>query len=309
MIGWCGSIIGIIVISIYLGLERLPIDFLLNIIFPIVYIVIQVLGTYVAAGFIINYLLRKKFREIIDGQFSIAPVNHDRIWRISTRGKISFLLAYLISKRSRVLSIIVVVCISVLIFLPTFGALGGDIIRNTTNSYILRGYGTNNYVITTPDLSSVVSELYNPYGDIILNYPFLSDEFSLPTSFITLLSNYSSFEARLLLPGKIKAITSIKVYNGSLVSPGNRTIETFFWGINGNFSLFDYYHIGQISLRDSKFILIGDGIQQSFLHGQILDSLMFYDENNGLKKFEIEGVIVDPFARGNCIYIDINELT
>lgn len=308
IIGWCGSIIGILAISLCLELESLRSNFVVNVLFPSVYIALQLIGTYFVSGFIVNYLLRKKFREIINGQFSIVPVNHNRIWRISTRGKTSFLLAYLITKRSKVLSIIVVVCLSVLIFLPTFGALGGDIIRNTTISYIKRGYGSNNYVITTPDLSPVVKELYNPYRNSKFNFPFIDENNSLPPSFITSLGNYSAFEARILLTGKAKAITSLKVRNGNIVSPGNRTIETFFWGINGKSTLFDYHHSGQMSLIDSKTIHIGDGIQQTFLYGQVIESIVIEDVNNGLKKFKIESVVVDPFALGNCIYININEV-
>ena len=124
LLGWIGGIIGLSGFFILLRFESIDVGYVLNLYFGIIYIIIQIIGTYIAAGFFVNILIRKKFREIIDGQYDVVMVDQKKkikIWGISFNRGVSFRLAYLFNKRSRILSWFLIGGTFMLIFLTTFG--------------------------------------------------------------------------------------------------------------------------------------------------------------------------------------------
>lgn len=310
LVGWIGSIVGLSSFILLLRLETVGAEGVLNIPFSLAYIAGQIIGTYFAAGLIVNLLIRKKFREIIDGQYEVVMVDQNKIWGISMKGKVGFRLAYLFNKRSRILSWVMIGGTFMLIFLTTFGILGGNIINNTTNSYIERGYGNNVYVVTPREISPLLHELYDPYSELQFNSSYLNSNYVIPNSFLNQLSGNCTYEARLLLTGKVKIITEIKTdINGTPLGAGNTTMRTYYWGVDeSTFSLFDYYGT-YITVPRSNNVQIGDGMLQSYLNQERVESLIPKGDNiQEVKRFEIEGVIMDPFARGHCIYMNSTEL-
>ena len=306
VIGLIGGTLGLFSLTLLLQIGTIELESFLPI--GLVYVACQIIGTYFAAGFVVNLLIRKKMREIIEGQYEVVTVNQTRIWRIPTKGRIGFRLAYLFNKRSRVLSWVMIGGTFMLIFLTVFGILGGNIIINTTNSYIERGYGTNFYVITRPELESLLKDLYDPMKEIQFNSPLLTSEYNIPTSFISQLPQNCTYEARLLFPGLARMITDITEINESSgwpIGSGNTTFETYYWGINSStFSIFDYYGI-TFAPPIGLDIYIGDGMIQSYPNDQKIGALIPKgDDINIVERFEIEGVIMDPFARGRCVYMD-----
>ncbi|MFX1285886.1 MAG: hypothetical protein ACFFB5_19750 [Promethearchaeota archaeon] len=306
LVGWIGGIVGLSILTVILRLEAVNIVETLNLSFGFLYIGCQIIGTYFAAGFIVNLLIRKKFSEIIDGQFEVIDVDQDKIWGMSMRGKIGFRLAYLFNKRSKVLSWVMIGGTFMLIFLTTFGVLGGNIINNTTNSYIERGYGTNICVVTPPELEPILRELYDPSNE--LQFSFIDSSYFIPPSFVEKLPENCTFEARLLLKGTIRMITDIKTLpNGTILGGGNKTMETYYWGISeSTFSIFDYYG-AYITPPREKNAQIGDGMLQSYLNQEIVAAFIPKGEFI-TNRFNIEGVIMDPFARGHCVYMDSTKL-
>ncbi|MHA1968804.1 MAG: hypothetical protein ACW964_13490 [Candidatus Hodarchaeales archaeon] len=112
-------------------------------------------------------MIRKKSQEIVDGQFELTPINKKKLWGIiSIKKRTSLSLANLFVKRSRVLSWVVTFGMFILIFLTSFGILGGNIIMTTANSYVNRGYGDDIYVVSSPGLSTMLQNLYDPTEDI-----------------------------------------------------------------------------------------------------------------------------------------------
>lgn len=306
LVGWIGGFVGLSILTVTLRLEAVNIGETLNLSFGLLYIVCQIIGTYFAAGFIVNLLIRKKFSEIIDGQYEVVEVDQDKIWGISMRGRIGFRLAYLFNKRSRILSWVMIGGTFMLIFLTTFGILGGNIINNTTNSYIERGYGTNVCVVTPPELEPLLRELYNPSRE--LQITFLNSSYVVPSSFVEQLPKNCTYEARLLLVGTIRMLTDIKTApNGTILGGGNKTMETYYWGVNeSTFSIFDYYGT-YITPPKSKNAQIGDGMLQSYLNQEVVAAFIPKGEII-TDRFNIEGVIMDPFARGHCVYMDSRKL-
>ncbi|MFW9903301.1 MAG: hypothetical protein ACFFFH_03135 [Candidatus Thorarchaeota archaeon] len=309
LVGLAGGLIGLYSFTFFLRFETIRLESILPL--GLIYIVCQIIGTYFAAGLVVNLLIRKKMREIIDGQYEVVTVDQKKIWRIPTKGRIGFRLAYLFNKRSRILSWVMIGGTFMLIFLTAFGILGGNIIINTTNSYIERGYGADVYVVTRPEIESLVKDLYDPMKGIRFDFSLLTSRYVISTSFFEQLPLNCAYETRLLLPGIARMITDITDVNesGWPHGAGNTTMETYFWGINeSNFSLFDYYGITFGPPMDLN-VHIGDGMIQSYLNEEKVGALIPKGDNiKVVERFEIEGVIMDPFARGRCVYMDSEEL-
>lgn len=308
LIGWLGGILGLLTMGFFLQFETIRLESILPL--GLTYVILQIFGTYFAAGFIINLLIRKRMREIIDGQYDVVSVDQTKIWGISTKGRIGFRLAYLFNRRSRILSWIMIGGTFMLIFLTAFGVLGGNIIINTTNSFIERGYGTNIHVVSRPELEPLLKELFNPEKELQLEFSLLQSRYPISDSFFDRLPENLSYETRLLLPGIVRMITQIRAENGWPIGSGNKTMETYFWGINGSqFSLFEYYGVTFGQVMGSN-VYIGDGMIRSYNTEDKVGALIPKGEKiTDVDRFEIEGVIMDPFARGHCVYMDIEELT
>ncbi|UCG01883.1 MAG: hypothetical protein JSW11_20045 [Candidatus Heimdallarchaeota archaeon] len=307
LIGLIGGILSLFSFNLFLGFDTIVLEEILPL--GLVYIIFQIIGTYFAAGFVVNLLIRKKMREIIDGQYEVVTVNQKKIWGIPTKGRIGFRLAYLFNKRSRILSWVMIGGTFMLIFLTAFGILGGSIIINTTSAYIERGYGTEVYVVTNPEIESLLKELYDPMEELRFDSSLLSSRYSIPAEFLNQLPVNCTFEARLLIPGIARMITEIKTENGTPIGSGDTTIETYYWGIDeSNFSIFDYYGI-TFAPPGGLDIYIGDGMIRSYLNEERVGSIIPKGDNIGIvERFEIAGVIMDPFARGHCVYMDSGEL-
>ncbi len=309
LIGLIGGILGLFGFTLFLKLETIRLESIIPL--GLIYIACQIIGTYFAAGFFVNLLIRKKMREIIDGQYDVVTVNQQKIWRIPTKGRIGFRLAYLFNKRSRILSWVMIGGTFMLIFLTSFGILGGNIIINTTNSYIERGYGTNIYVVTRPEIESLLKELYDPRKELRFDSSLLTSRYGISASFFDQLPPNCTYETRLLLPGIARMIIEITkiTENGTPIGGGDTTMETYYWGIDeSSFSLFDYYGI-TFAPPMGLNVHLGDGMIQSYLNEEKTGALIPKGDNiEVVERFEIEGVIMDPFARGRCVYMDSEEL-
>ncbi len=311
IIGWVLGIIGLSGFNLLFGFHQDPFESL-NFVFGFLYITGLIIGTYFIAGFIVNILIRKKSQEIVNGQFDLTPINTNKLWGFfQLKQRASLRLANLFVKRSRVLSWVVTFGMFMLIFLTSFGILGGNIIMITANSYVDRGYGDNIFVITSPELSIMLQDLYNPSKEIIFDDTYLAEEYSLDSSFLSQLSAFSTaYEARLLLLGDVKLIPGIDL-DPSLInrSTGWVTKQAYYWGIDTS-SLFDYYTIGNFSIPNEDSVYIGDGIPQYALTGQKAHAIIpFYDETDEVQKLEIKGVVLDPFALGNCIFVNLAKMS
>ena len=304
-IGWIMGIIGLSIFSTILGIKSDPFE-TLNIIFGILYIFVLICGTYFVSGFIVNLLIRKKSEEIVNGQYEVIEVNSTKMWGIfPIRKKPGLRLAYLFSKRSRILSWVVTFGMFMLILLSSFGILGGNIIMTTTNSYIDRGYGDNIYVISSSELSPLLQDLYNPATGLVFDDTYLNENFTIPSSFLSQLPTDSTHESRLLLLSKVKLVPRV-VFDPELanVSTGWDIKQAYYWGLDTPL-LFNYYGLGNFSIPNDDSVNIGDGIPQYALYGQKARSIMpFYGETDEPHRLNIDGVFMDPFAQGNCVYMN-----
>ncbi|MFX0211855.1 MAG: hypothetical protein ACFFDT_38120, partial [Candidatus Hodarchaeota archaeon] len=279
LVGLIGGLIGLYSFIFFLRFETVRPESILPL--GLIYIVCQIIGTYFAAGFVVNLLIRKKMREIIDGQYEVINVDQKKIWRIPMKGRIGFRLAYLFNKRSRILSWVMIGGTFMLIFLTAFGILGGNIIINTTNSYIELGYGTDVYVVTKPEIEALVKDLYDPMKRIRFDFSLLTSRHVISTSFIEQLPLNCTYETRLLLPGIARMITDITEVNesGWPHGAGNTTVEAYYWGIDeSNFSIFDYYGI-TFAPPGGLDVYIGDGMIRSYLNEEKASSIIPKGDN------------------------------
>ncbi|MFX1517053.1 MAG: hypothetical protein ACFFC6_12195 [Promethearchaeota archaeon] len=307
VVGLIGGTLGLFSFNLFLRVGTIRLESFLTI--GLVYIACQIIGTYFAAGFIVNLLIRKKMREIIEGQYDVAAINQTKIWRISTKGRVSFRLAYLFNKRSRVLSWVMIGGTFMLIFLTVFGILGGNVITNTTNSYIERGYGTNIYVITRPELKSLLKDLYDPMKELRYDSSLLASGYIIPNSFLDQFPLNCTYEFRFLFPGEVRMIADIRTENGWPLGSGKTTMETYFWGINSStFPLFDYYGVTFAPPGGLDAVFIGDGMVQSYSAEEKFGALILRDHTDNVTRFNIDGVLMDPFACGHCVYMDSEKL-
>jgi hypothetical protein len=309
ILGWIAGIFGLSVFSFLLGSSSNPFE-TLNLIFGLLYILGLIFGTYFVAGFIVNVIIRKKSQEIIDGQYEVMQIDSTKLWGfIPIKRNSGLRLAYLFTKRSRILSWVVTFGMFILILVTSFGILGGNIIMTTTNSYIDRGYGENIYVISTPEISSLLQNLYDPTHDLIFDGTYLTEDYAIPSSFLSQLPTSSNYETRLLLLSYVKLVPRV-IFDPDQanVSTGWAVKQAYYWGLSTS-PLFNYYGLGNFSVPNADFVHIGDGIPQYALYGQKAHAIMpFYGETDEVYRLEIDGVFMDPFARGNCVYMSSREM-
>jgi hypothetical protein len=312
ILGWIINLCSQVIFQITLGIPLISLEGLLLPLHDINYVVLQLLGVYLIAGLIINYIIRQNFREIIEGQYSSELRSTDKIWGFPVVKRVTFWIGYLVSKRFRVLSSLMLIGTFMLVFLISFAAFGGNIIHTTTSSYIVRGFGSDVLVVTPSEISTLVEDLFDPSTQIkLFDSPLLSEKYLLSASFLDSLPNSSKFETRLLLGGDIDILLPIETIfdpslNASYPVSGKVTGKSFFWGIDNNsFSIFNYFNITDIPIPINNLIHIGDGL---FNGTEPSAQSVVFKNVSRLNRYEISGVFIDPFSRGDCLYIDIEEL-
>ncbi|MFW9779397.1 MAG: hypothetical protein ACFFE8_11135 [Candidatus Heimdallarchaeota archaeon] len=309
--GILGWIINILIQFLFQFLLGIPLISVMELLIPVpetIYVVLQLLGVYFVAGLIINYIIRQNFREIIEGQYSLDLKSSHTIWGYSITKQVAFWVGYLVSKRFRVLSSLMLIGTFLLVFLISFAVFGGNIIHVSTNSFASRGYGDQVIVVTPIEISSLVEDLYDPSTQ---TKPFqsvlLSKDYLLPPSFLQILPDSGTYETRLLLGGEVDILLPLELSeNGSYPASGIVSGKSFFWGIDSqNFSLFNYFSIKDEPITTKSLVYVGDGLFDG--KEPTAESVIPINVTE-LKRFEIRRVLVDPFARGDCIYMDIKEL-
>ena len=267
-----GTILGIILLS-FLGFPILTLSLLELLFFSSVFLFFSAVGTYFAAGMVINILIRRKFSEILDSQYVVTATNPKRIWGISTKKKTAFRLGHLLQTRARSVSRIMIIGILILTFISSFGILGGSIIQSTTDSFVDRGYGGEEVIIITPSLSfsELVKKCYNPHEKLTFSTPqSLVNQF-IPEQFFNNLPGGTIFESRLLTLGTIRLLEALREVN-DVISAENNSFNSYIWGVDSSFSnIFDYYSVGgSSSLPNKNYMFLGDAYHQFVIHQGVM---------------------------------------
>ncbi len=313
--GVSGSIAGYGMLTLYSGFFRFDQGISLGhyVLVCFLFIGLQIIGTYFSSGFIINMIIRKKFREIIDGQFDLTPINPKRILRISTKKRPAFRLAYIFILRNRIISYVMVFGMLLLIFLSSLGILGGNIIIETTNAYSSAGYGgtQNIHIVSKGELAPILHDMYDPEVSVYFPESYNYTEHVLPEEFLSELPNDTEYVSRLLLITKLKLIPSLPVDIEDIFTGIGLTEKfAYFWGqgVNLNDNIFEYYSVGGNNLSNHDRVLIGDGIPQDLLNEEKFHSIMPLGDVSEYRRYAVEGIILDPFARGNCVHMSLREM-
>lgn len=312
--GILGSFVGFFILHIYKTLFHFTQAISIDRYFVTcsIFIALQIIGTYFTSGLIVNLIIRKKFREIIDGQFDLVPINPKRILGLSTKNRPSFRLGYIFILRNRIISYVMAFGMLFLIFLCSFGILGGNIIIETTNSYSSLGYGGNQniYVISTPEFAPILHDMYNPEVPVYFPEPFIYTDYVLPASFISEIPNDTEYVSRLLLVSTLKLIPSM-VFDPDAIFTGVGVNEkyAYFWGQDINMKgFFQYYSVGENILLKHNYVLLGDGIPQKMFNKASFHSIMPLGNVSEYRRYGVSGIILDPFARGNCVHMSLREM-
>ncbi|PWI49368.1 hypothetical protein CEE45_02200 [Candidatus Heimdallarchaeota archaeon B3_Heim] len=308
-----GSVLGFVLLS-FLGFSIIHLSLVELIIFSIGFLFFSAIGTYFAAGFFVNVLIRKKFREILDSQYVVTPTNPNRIWGISTKKRTAFRLGHLLQTRARLVSRIMIIGILVLTLISSFGILGGSIIQNTADSYVDRGYGGRDVIVITPSpsFSYIVKKCYDPYEKLSFSPPTnFADEF-IPEEFLSILPPETIFESRLLTIGTIRLLEALREVN-DVISSVSSIFNSYIWGVDSSFSnIFSYYSVGgSSSYPNQNYMFMADGYHQFVINQGVMKAIpkMINGVELELQRFEVQRVLLDPFAKGFCCYIHINSLS
>ncbi len=308
-----GCILGFFLLST-LGFPILQISGMDLFLFSLGFLVCSAVGTYFAGGFVINVLIRRKFREILDSQYVVTPTNPNKVWGFSAKKRTAFRLGHLLQTRARLVSRIMILGILVLTLISSFGILGGSIIQNTADSYVERGYGGKDIIVVTPspDFSGLIKKCYDPYEKLTFNAPqSFSNEF-IPNTFIEDLPSGTIFESRLLTIGTIRLLEALREVNDVLTSV-NSTFNCYIWGIDSSFSnIFNYYSVGSTSsYPKAETMFMADGYHQFVIREGVMQVIpkTVNGEEIDLQRFRVEKVLMDPFAKGYCSYLHINALS
>jgi ABC-type lipoprotein release transport system permease subunit len=320
-LGVVEGLFGGYILQVLLGFQSIHISIFQYFLFSSLFVGLSIIGTYFTSGFFVNILIRKKFQEILDGQFEITRMNPKRVWGIPAKGKTAFRFGHLFQSRGRLISRVMILGILILTLISSFGILGGSIIQNTTDSYIERGYGftndVNQVIVVTPSItfSSFLEGLYDSNYDLTFNLPIEFKTEIIPSTFLNQLSQLvtkSTFESRLLTVGTFRMLGEYRVINNSLIGLTNETLKSYVWGIDASFGeVFDYFSVGiEYDTPSNDDIFIADGYQLKF-QKNCVQKLLFKSIDGlimDVHRFDIMKMMIDPFAKGFCTYVNINTL-
>ncbi len=312
------GVFGGYLLIIVLGLDNFTINIVTFGIFVLQFILLSVIGTYFTSGFFVNYLLRKKFSEILNSQYEVGSGSPKTAWGFSTKGRTAFKFGHLFQQRAPMISRIMIFGILILTLIGNFGILGGSIIQETTDSYIERGYGaeknTTTIVVTpTSDSLATLQLLY----DSSLNLDFSGSEdlakHFFTNEFLSQIPQNTIYESRLLVLGTIHLIVNLGEINNTDINIGNNTFQTYFWGVDTSFgNVFNYYSVGkETDFPNNEELFIGDGYHLEMKEKRASKLFPKSIDNNSiedLQRFDIAKMLIDPFAHGFCTYVNLNTL-
>ena len=313
------GVFGGYLLIIVLGLDNFMINIVTFGIFVLQFILLSVIGTYFTSGFFVNYLLRKKFSEILNSQYEVGPGSSKTAWGFSTKGRTAFKFGHLFQQRAPMISRIMIVGILILTLIGSFGILGGSIIQETTDSYIKRGYGAEKNtttIVVTPTSDSLTTLQLSYDSSLNLDFSGSKDlvKHFFTNEFLSQIPQNTIYESRLLVLGTIHLIVNLGDLNKTGINVGNNTFQTYFWGVDTSFgNVFNYYSVGnEIDFPNNEELFIGDGYhlemnekRASKLFPKTIDNNSIED----LQRFDIAKMLIDPFAHGFCTYVNINTLT
>ncbi len=283
--------------------------------FILQFILISVIGTYFVSGFFVNYLLRRKFNEIMNSQYEIISGTTKTAWGFSTKKRTAFKFGHLFQQRSPMISRVMILGILILTLISSFGLLGGSIIQETTDSYIKRGYGAEKNMTTivvtpTQDCSTFLKSQYDPNNELTFEIPTnLTKKFFSP-EFFSQIPQGTIYESRLLSVGTIHLIVNRGDVNKTNINVGNNTFQTYLWGVDSTFgNAFNYYSVGkELSFPLNDDLFLGDSYQPEIRekHTSKLFPKTINNESIEPQRFNIAKMLIDPFAHGFCTYINLD---
>ena len=312
------GIIGGYFLLLSLSLNHIAINILSFGFFILQFILISVIGTYFVSGFFVNYLLRRKFNEIMNSQYEIISGTTKTAWGFSTKKRTAFKFGHLFQQRSPMISRIMILGILILTLISSFGILGGSIIQETTDSYIKRGYGAERNTTTiavtpTQDCTNFLKSQYDANNELNFEIPMNFTKKFFSPEFFSQIPQGAKFESRLLSVGTVHLIVNRGDVNKTNINVGNNTFQTYLWGVDNTFeNVLNYYSAGKeikFPLNDDLFL--GDSYQPEIRekHTSKLFPKTINSESIELQRFNIVKMLIDPFAHGFCTYININSLT
>ena len=312
------GLIGGYFLLLSLSLNHITINILSFGFFILQFILISVIGTYFVSGFFVNYLLRRKFNEIMNSQYEIISGTTKTAWGFSTKKRTAFKFGHLFQQRSPMISRIMILGILILTLISSFGILGGSIIQETTDSYIKRGYGAERNTTTiavtpTQDCTNFLKSQYDANNELNFEIPMNFTKKFFSPEFFSQIPQGAKFESRLLSVGTVHLIVNRGDVNKTNINVGNNTFQTYLWGVDNTFeNVLNYYSAGKeikFPLNDDLFL--GDSYQPEIRekHTSKLFPKTINSESIELQRFNIVKMLIDPFAHGFCTYININSLT
>ncbi|MHA2031536.1 MAG: hypothetical protein ACW99Q_19330, partial [Candidatus Kariarchaeaceae archaeon] len=312
------GIIGGYFLLLSLSLNHMVINIFSFGLFILQFILISVIGTYFVSGFFVNYLLRRKFNEIMNSQYEIISGTTKTAWGFSTKKRTGFKFGHLFQQRSPMISRIMILGILILTLISSFGILGGSIIQETTDSYIKRGYGaernTTTIVVTpTQDCTNFLRSQYDANNELSFEIPMNFKKKFFSPGFFSQIPQGAIYESRLLSVGTIHLIVNRGDVNRTNINVGNNTFQTYLWGVDNTFeNAVNYYSAGKeikIPLNDDLFL--GDSYHPEIREKRAskLFPKTINSESIELQRFNIVKMLIDPFAHGFCTYINIDSLT
>ena len=317
-LGLLEGIFGGYLLIIIIGLDNFTINIISFGFFTLQFILLSIIGTYFVSGFFVNYLLRKKFSEILNSQYEIGSGSSKTAWGFSTKGRTAFKFGHLFQQRSPMISRIMILGILTLTLIGSFGILGGSIVQGTTDSYIERGYGVERnmntiVVTTTADSSSYLQFLYDSSKKIDFDPPKNLSTLFFSPEFLSQIPQDTIFESRLLSLGTIHMIANLGDINRSNINVGNNTFQTYFWGVDNSFgNIFNYYSVGKdVNFPNNEELFIADGYQLEIQEKRASKLFPKTINNNSvdLQRFNIAKMLIDPFAHGFSTYLSVTALT
>ncbi|MHA1945326.1 MAG: hypothetical protein ACXAC6_04000 [Candidatus Hodarchaeales archaeon] len=317
-LGIIEGIIGGYFLLLSLSLNHMVINIFSFGFFILQFILISVIGTYLVSGFFVNYLLRRKFNEIMNSQYEIISGTTKTAWGFSTKKRTGFKFGHLFQQRSPMISRIMILGILILTLISSFGILGGSIIQETTDSYIKRGYGAERNTTTiavtpTQDCTNFLRSQYDANNELSFDIPMNFTKKFFSPEFFSQIPQGVKYESRLLSIATIHLIVNRGDVNKTNINVGNNTFQTYLWGVDSTFeNVLNYYSAGKgnlFPLNDDLFL--GDSYQPEIRekHSSKLFPKTINSEPIDLQRFNIVKMLIDPFAHGFCTYININSLT
>jgi ABC-type antimicrobial peptide transport system permease subunit len=233
-------------------------------------------------------------------------------FRVLSKSSLSLKVALRGLIRHRSATVKIVVCMSIVFTLLTFGIAGGLIANQTTQSWVEKAIGRNIVMVAHQDMLNQYSLLLKEFyeGNTATQFNYTDEKYVIPRNLLSNLSStYSNtqVDARLVLQAPVTEVQGIQIITnetstGYSVVGDSRKGESLVVGVEPGRTLSDWVLDGSF-LNETWEVVVGDTLSKELFSDALAENLRVLN-----RSLTVVGVCLDPINNGNVAYVSFQAL-